>query len=53
MEKARKFETVNIYGCVYISRDEIARFEQGATAGEFAKRHQIPQRASRKDGAHK
>jgi hypothetical protein len=36
--------TLNICGRVYIRRDEIARFEQRAAAGEFAKIHATPTR---------
>jgi hypothetical protein len=35
-------ETVNIYGRIYISRQQIARFEQRAAAGDFAKEHKTP-----------
>ena len=36
--------TVNICGRLYVSRDEIKRFEQRAASGEFAKEHVIPKR---------
>jgi hypothetical protein len=36
--------TLNICGRVYISRDEIGRFEARAAAGEFAKVHATPTR---------
>jgi hypothetical protein len=36
--------TVNICGRVYISRDEIKRFEERAAAGEFSKIHATPTR---------
>jgi hypothetical protein len=34
--------TVNICGRVYISREEISRFEKRAAAGEFSKTHVTP-----------
>jgi hypothetical protein len=37
-------KTVNIFGKLYISRDEIARFERRALAGEFHKDSRVPQR---------
>lgn len=37
-------KTVNIFGKLYITRDEIARFERRALAGEFHKDAPIPQR---------
>jgi hypothetical protein len=37
-------KTVNIFGKLYISRDEIARFERRALAGEFHKDARVPQR---------
>ena len=36
--------TINIAGRVYVSRDEINRFEARAAAGEFSKRHKSPNR---------
>lgn len=36
--------TVNICGRVYVSRDEIKRFEERAAAGEFSKVHSTPAR---------
>jgi|ERR1051325_6981747 hypothetical protein len=36
--------TVNICGRVYVSRDEIKRFEARAAAGEFSKVHATPAR---------
>lgn len=36
--------TCNIAGRVYVAREEIARFQQRATAGEFAKTHTTPKR---------
>lgn len=39
-------DTVNICGRLYISRAEIARFEQRAAAGEFSKVHKTPIRES-------
>ena len=42
--KAGLIETVNIFGRVYVSRDEIARFEARAMAGEFTKAHANPSR---------
>ena len=36
--------TINIYGRHYITRDEIARFEARAMAGEFTKAHAKPTR---------
>jgi hypothetical protein len=37
-------KTVNICGRIYISRQEISRFEERAAAGEFAKTHTTPKR---------
>jgi hypothetical protein len=36
--------TLNIAGRVYVSRDEIKRFQQRAAAGEFSKTHKTPRR---------
>jgi hypothetical protein len=38
-------KAVNIFGRIYVTRAEIARFEERASSGEFAtvKRKQIPQ----------
>jgi len=36
--------TLNINGRVYLTRDEIARFEARAASGEFAKPHKTPNR---------
>ncbi len=43
--RAEFVKTLNISGKVYISRDEIQRFEQRAAAGEFAKAAHVPRRA--------
>jgi hypothetical protein len=37
-------DTVNICGRLYVSRQEINRFEQRAAAGEFRKNHKTPRR---------
>ena len=37
-------KTVNIFGKLYITREEIARFERRAIAGEFHKDTPTPQR---------
>jgi len=37
-------QTVNICGRLYVSRDEIKRFEQRAAAGEFAAIHKVPRK---------
>jgi hypothetical protein len=37
-------ETVNICGRLYVSRDEIKRFEERAAAGEFSKTAKTPKR---------
>jgi hypothetical protein len=37
--------TVNIYGRNYILRSEIARFNERASAGEFAKTPVVPKRS--------
>jgi hypothetical protein len=37
-------DTVNICGRLYVSRQEINRFEQRAAAGEFSKTHKTPSR---------
>jgi hypothetical protein len=39
--------TLNISGRVYVTRDEIARFEERAARGEFSNTHVTP---SRKEG---
>ena len=39
-------ETINIAGRIYISRAEIARFEQRAAAGEFARKVCVLKRAT-------
>jgi len=39
--------TVNINGRVYLNRDEIAKFEERAAAGEFSKTHKTPKRKGR------
>jgi hypothetical protein len=36
--------TVNICGRLYVSRQEINRFEERAAAGEFSKTHKAPKR---------
>jgi hypothetical protein len=36
--------TINVSGRLYISRDEINRFETRAAAGEFSKPHVTPKR---------
>jgi len=42
--KQKWLTTLNIAGRVYISRDEIKRFQERAAAGEFAKTHSTPRR---------
>jgi hypothetical protein len=37
-------KTLNIAGRVYVSRDEINRFQQRAAAGEFSRTHITPSR---------
>ena len=37
-------KTVNIYGRLYITREEIEKFERRAIAGEFSKTVKTPQR---------
>jgi hypothetical protein len=34
--------TINIAGRVYVSRDEISRFQQRAASGEFSRTHKVP-----------
>src|ERR1700686_1447045 len=36
--------TVNLCGRVFVTKDEIARFERRAIAGEFSKVHKTPKR---------
>jgi hypothetical protein len=36
--------TLNIAGRVYVSREEIHRFQQRAASGEFSKTHKTPKR---------
>jgi hypothetical protein len=43
--KAGLIGTVNVFGKLYCSRDEIARFEQRAIAGEFHRDSTTPHRA--------
>jgi hypothetical protein len=43
--KARMLNTVNIYGRQYVLRSEIARFNERAAAGEFAKQLGRPKRS--------
>jgi hypothetical protein len=48
----RKFgwiKTLNIAGRVYVSRDEIDRFQQRAACGEFARTHKTPSRKERSE----
>jgi hypothetical protein len=40
-------KTVNICGRLYISREEIKRFEERAARGEFSKTHAAPKRKAR------
>jgi hypothetical protein len=37
-------KTINVCGRLYITRDEINRFESRAVAGEFSKTHVTPKR---------
>jgi len=39
--------TINIAGRVYVSRDEIDRFQQRAASGEFSRTHKTPTRKTR------
>jgi hypothetical protein len=39
-------KTVNIFGKLYVTREEIARFEQRAMAGEFHRDSPTPSRVS-------
>jgi hypothetical protein len=41
--------TINIAGRLYITRDEVARFEARAAAGEFSKDHKTPKRKGAKE----
>jgi hypothetical protein len=41
--------TLNIAGRVYISRDEIDRFQQRAASGEFRRTHKTPSRRARSE----
>lgn len=43
--KAGIVQTINIFSKHYISREEIARFEARAAAGEFSREARIPARA--------
>ncbi len=36
--------TINICGRLYVSRQEISRFEERAAAGEFSRVHKTPKR---------
>ena len=42
--KSNWLKTLNIAGRVYIARSEIDRFQNRASAGEFAKPHKVPNR---------
>jgi hypothetical protein len=42
--------TVNVCGRVFITKDEIAKFESRAVAGEFSRVHKTPSRQSKTDG---
>lgn len=44
-------ETINIAGSLYISREEIARFEKRAKAGEFACTRNVSFATGKKVGA--
>lgn len=41
-------QAVNVFGKLYISRDEIARFESRAMAGEFASENNVPKKTKRR-----
>lgn len=43
--KCGLIEVVNIFGKLYVTRDEIARFEQRAMSGEFHKEIASPRKA--------
>jgi hypothetical protein len=47
--RLKMLTTIQILGRTYISREEIARFEQRAAAGEFAKENKAPKRAPERD----
>jgi hypothetical protein len=40
-------KTINVCGRLYVSRDEINRFERRAAAGEFSKTHVTPKHKER------
>ena len=40
-------KTLNIAGRVYVSRDEIDKFQQRAASGEFSRIHKTPNRRER------
>lgn len=42
-------KTLNIAGRVYVSRNEIDRFQQRAASGEFSKTHKTPSRKERSE----
>lgn len=44
--KSGLIQTVNIFGKLYVTRDEIARFEQRAMSGEFHKELVSPRHPS-------
>jgi hypothetical protein len=41
--------TINIAGRVYVSREEIERFQQRAASGEFSRTHKAPNRKVAKE----
>lgn len=41
------FETVNVFGRLYVTREAIAAFERRAIGREFARESQIPARKKR------
>ena len=44
--KAGMIQTFNIHGRQYLTREEIAKFEQRALSGEFAKKATTPKRTT-------
>jgi hypothetical protein len=42
--RRRWISTINIADRLYVTRDEVARFEARAAAGEFSKPHKTPNR---------
>ena len=45
MRKAGLVKIVNIFGRLYVTREEVAAFERRAMSGEFPRENKTPKRA--------